>query len=87
MRRDWEVLKRIGRRMTLECGQEQRLVREPTRPYAKQLFHMATPGQVIDDEIVGLFVSGRAKKRLPDRWHADRVELSDQAGDPDPIGG
>jgi hypothetical protein len=62
MERDWKVVKRIGRRMTLECGQEQRLIREPTRPYAKQLFHMARPGQVIDDMTVDLFVKGRAKK-------------------------
>jgi len=63
MDRDWKVVKRIGRRMTLECGQEQRLIREPTRPYAKQLFHMARPGQVIDDETVALFVSVKTKKR------------------------
>jgi hypothetical protein len=62
MDRDWKVVKRIGRRMTLECGQEQRLIREPTRPYAKQLFHMARPGQVIDDETVELFADRKTKK-------------------------
>jgi hypothetical protein len=62
MERDWKVVKRIGRRMTLECGQEQRLIREPTRSYAKQLFHMAKPGQVIDDETVELFVDRKTKK-------------------------
>ena len=56
MGRDWKVVKRIGRKMMLECGQEQRSVREPERLYAKQLFHMARPGQVIDDETVALFV-------------------------------
>lgn len=61
MNRDWKVVKRVGRRMTLESGQEQRLIREPTRPYVKQLFHMARPGQVIDDETVELFVNGRVK--------------------------
>ena len=61
MDRDWKVVKRVGRRMTLESGQEQRLIREPTRPYAKQLFHMATPGQVIDDETVELFAYGKVK--------------------------
>jgi len=48
--------------MTLESGQEQRLIREPTRPYAKQLFHMARSGQVIDNETVELFVNEKAKK-------------------------
>jgi hypothetical protein len=59
---DWKVVKRIGRRMTLECGQEQRSIREPTRPYAKQLFHMARPGQAIDHETVELFAPQKAKK-------------------------
>jgi hypothetical protein len=62
MDRDWKVVNRIGRRMTLESGQEQRLIREPARPYARQLFHMARPGQVIHDETVELFVNGKAKK-------------------------
>jgi creatinine amidohydrolase/Fe(II)-dependent formamide hydrolase-like protein len=62
MDRDWKVVKRIGRKMTLECGQKQRLIREPTRPYAKQLFHMARPGQVIDDETVALFVDRKPKR-------------------------
>ena len=61
MARDWKVVKRVGRRMTLESGQEQRLIREPTRPYVKQLFHMARPGQVIDDETVEMFVNGKVK--------------------------
>jgi hypothetical protein len=62
MGRDWKVVKRIGRKMMLECGQEQRSVREPERLYAKQLFHMARPGQVIDDETVALFVRKKTTK-------------------------
>jgi hypothetical protein len=63
MNKDWKVVQRVGRKMTLECGQEQQLLREPTSPYAKQLFHMARPGQVIDNEIVELLANGKAKKR------------------------
>ena len=58
----WKVVTRIGRRMTLERGQEQRMVREPVWPYAKQLFHMTRPGQVIDTETVELFVSKKPKR-------------------------
>ena len=61
MERDWKVVKRVGRRMTLESGKERRLIREPTRPYARQLFHMTKPGQVIDDETVELFAKRKAK--------------------------
>jgi len=73
MDRTWKVVKRIGRRMTLECGQEQRLIREPSRPYAKQLFHMARPGQVIDEETVELLIIGKVKKH--------RMKISKGIGD------
>ena len=63
MERDRKVVKRVGRRMTLECGQEQRLIREPARSYANQLFHMAKPGQVIDDATVELFNVDRKTRK------------------------
>jgi hypothetical protein len=61
MDRYWKVVRRVGNRIELEYGQERKVIGCPTKPFAKQLFMMVRPGQVIDDTTVELF----EKARLP----------------------
>jgi hypothetical protein len=61
MDRYWRVVRRVGNRIHLEDGQERKLIRCPTKPFAKQLFMLVRPGQVIDGATVELF----EKARLP----------------------
>jgi hypothetical protein len=55
MDRYWKVVRRVGNRMVLEYGQERKVIRCPTKPFAKQLFMLVRPGQVIDETTVALF--------------------------------
>lgn len=61
MDRYWTVITRRGKLMNLKCDQEHKVVKCPTKPFAKQLFMMVRPGQVIDDTTVELF----ERSRLP----------------------
>jgi hypothetical protein len=45
--------------MNLACGLERKVIKCPTKPFAKQLFMMVRPGQVVDDNTVELFERGR----------------------------
>ena len=47
-----KVIRRDGYRLTLERDQERKEIRCPSKPYAKELFLMMRPGQVIDDDTV-----------------------------------
>lgn len=63
MDRHWKVVKRIGSRISVECGEDRKLLACPTKPFAKQLFMMVRPGEVLDDPTVEMF----EKARLPIR--------------------
>ena len=59
MDRYWTVVALKGNRMNLECGTERKVIRCPTKPFAKQLFMMVRLGQVVDDNTVELFERGK----------------------------
>jgi hypothetical protein len=59
MDRYWTVVARKGNRMVLECGKERKVIRCPTKPFARQLFMMVRNGQVVDDNTVELFEKGK----------------------------
>ena len=55
----WKVISRKGSRLTLERDHERIEIRCPSKPYAKELFLMMRPGQVIDDDTVGVLERGK----------------------------
>ncbi len=59
MDRYWKVLVHRGKRMELEHENEPRIVKYPTKPFARQLFRMVRAGQLVDDKTVELFVNAR----------------------------
>jgi hypothetical protein len=63
MDRYWKVVTRTGKLITLVCGQERKAIKCPTKPFAKQLFMMVKPGQVVNDKTVDLFESSRLPKQ------------------------
>jgi hypothetical protein len=55
----WKVMSRKGKLMLLECCPEHRVIKCPTKPFAKQLFMMIRAGQVVADKTVELFENSR----------------------------
>jgi hypothetical protein len=55
----WKVITRKGNRMNLECGAQRKEILCPTRPYAKELFLMIRPGQVVENSTVELLEKAR----------------------------
>jgi len=59
MDKHWKVIRRNGSRLIIERDKVREEIRCPRRPYAKELFLMMRPGQIIDEDTVELLIEKR----------------------------